>query len=81
MAENINQNTGKGLHILYAAVFEVLGLEEGEMAGSRPVFYLFGKSTLPSSQGESLLSTSSLLPKVGHYTFFGEAQCKTTPVN
>lgn len=51
-------NTGKGVHIVYAAVFEALGLEEGETAGRSPVLYLFGKSTLPSSQGESLLSTS-----------------------
>lgn len=83
MAENINQNTGKDVHILYAAVFEVLGLEEGEMAGRSPAFYPFGKSTLALiTRGEpSLYQLSPAQSGPLHLFFGGRHSAKTTPVN
>lgn len=82
MAENINQNTGKGVHILYAAGFEVLGLQEGELAGRSPAFYLFGKSTLALiTRGEPSLHQLSPAQSGPLLLFWGGTVQKTIPVN
>ena len=73
MEEKISQSTGKGAHILYAAVFEFLGPEERDVAGGSLVFYLFGPQHIALLSRAEPLPTGSVLLKSGHYTFSGEA--------
>lgn len=83
MAENIKQNTGKGVHVLCAALFEVLGLEEGEMAGRSPSTCL-APAHCPHLKGSASSPPAQSCPNWATTPFWGRRSAKplqwTNPV-